>query len=229
MAISSNTTGLRPGVCTSTTRPTAPYEGQMIYTTDLDTLEIWNGSVWKIIGQASTSSIANLDNGGMQKLESVSFSGTSFQFTDGIITNDFNVHKIVVRLSETQNSNALIRYTLRAAGSAITGTSLYRRVTQTTRTSSVTSSSFFENDYGEFMRVSDSGDRTTVCEMVLSDLAFARNKKGFSQNSVIDTNGEVIIYRHGLAAQSTTAVNGMSIASSTGTITGVATLYGYRN
>lgn len=49
MAISNNSTGLRPGVCTSTTRPTAPYEGQMIYTTDLDTLEIWNGSAWRIL------------------------------------------------------------------------------------------------------------------------------------------------------------------------------------
>ena len=50
MAISSNTTGLRPGVCLSTSRPTAPYEGQMIYTTDLDTLEIWNGTAWRILG-----------------------------------------------------------------------------------------------------------------------------------------------------------------------------------
>ena len=53
MAISNNTTGLRPGVCTSSTRPTAPYEGQVIYTTDLDTMEIWNGTAWRIVG-AST-------------------------------------------------------------------------------------------------------------------------------------------------------------------------------
>ena len=49
MAISSNTTGLRPGVCTSTTRPTAPYEGQMIYETDTDYVRIWNGTAWKVI------------------------------------------------------------------------------------------------------------------------------------------------------------------------------------
>jgi hypothetical protein len=46
MAISSNTTGLRPGVCTSTTRPTAPYEGQTIYETDTDKVLIYNGSAW---------------------------------------------------------------------------------------------------------------------------------------------------------------------------------------
>jgi hypothetical protein len=46
MAISNNSTGLRPGVCTSTTRPTAPYEGQMVYETDTDLMLIYNGSSW---------------------------------------------------------------------------------------------------------------------------------------------------------------------------------------
>lgn len=57
MAISNNSTGLRPGVCTSTTRPTAPYEGQMIYTTDLDTLEIWTGSAWQVTFTAGASPV----------------------------------------------------------------------------------------------------------------------------------------------------------------------------
>lgn len=46
MAISNNTTGLRPGVCTSTTRPTAPYEGQQIYETDTDLQYVYQGSQW---------------------------------------------------------------------------------------------------------------------------------------------------------------------------------------
>ena len=49
MAISNNSTGLRPGVCTSTTRPTAPYEGQMIYETDTDMVAIWNGTAWRYV------------------------------------------------------------------------------------------------------------------------------------------------------------------------------------
>jgi hypothetical protein len=49
MAISNNSTGLRTGVCTSTTRPTAPYEGQMIYETDTDMVAIWNGTAWRYI------------------------------------------------------------------------------------------------------------------------------------------------------------------------------------
>lgn len=56
MAISSNATGLRAGVCTSTTRPTAPYTGQIIYEVDTGRMAVWSGSVWTIV--ASTSAIS---------------------------------------------------------------------------------------------------------------------------------------------------------------------------
>lgn len=46
MAISSVGSNARPGVCTSTTRPTAPFEGQLIYETDTDKVLVWNGSAW---------------------------------------------------------------------------------------------------------------------------------------------------------------------------------------
>ena len=38
---------IQPGVCTSTTRPASPYEGQAIYETDTDRTLIWDGSAWK--------------------------------------------------------------------------------------------------------------------------------------------------------------------------------------
>ena len=60
MAISNNSTGLRPGVCTSTTRPTAPYEGQHIYETDTDFEFVWNGSAWVRIYTASTTTKGDL-------------------------------------------------------------------------------------------------------------------------------------------------------------------------
>ena len=41
--------GLRPGVCTSTSRPASPFEGQTIYETDTDMLAIWSGSAWRYI------------------------------------------------------------------------------------------------------------------------------------------------------------------------------------
>lgn len=46
MTVSATTNGVRPGVCTSSTRPANPVVGQMIYETDTQKLKIWLGSVW---------------------------------------------------------------------------------------------------------------------------------------------------------------------------------------
>ena len=37
---------IKPGVCTSSTRPAVPFEGQMIYETDTDKVLVWNGTAW---------------------------------------------------------------------------------------------------------------------------------------------------------------------------------------
>ena len=39
---------IKPGVCTSSTRPASPYEGQVIFETDTDKMLVWNGSSWVI-------------------------------------------------------------------------------------------------------------------------------------------------------------------------------------
>jgi hypothetical protein len=47
---------IKPGVCTSSTRPAVPFEGQMIYETDTDVLAIWNGSAWRQLAAAAATS-----------------------------------------------------------------------------------------------------------------------------------------------------------------------------
>lgn len=46
MTISNQASGVRTGVCTSSTRPTAPYNGQVIYETDTGRSLVWNNSAW---------------------------------------------------------------------------------------------------------------------------------------------------------------------------------------
>ena len=46
---------VKPGVCTSSTRPASPYDGQMIYETDTDATRVWNGSAW--VGATNTASL----------------------------------------------------------------------------------------------------------------------------------------------------------------------------
>ena len=51
MTISNQASGIRPGVCSSTTRPTAPFTGQIIYETDTGYLRVWDGSNWDYLSQ----------------------------------------------------------------------------------------------------------------------------------------------------------------------------------
>jgi hypothetical protein len=39
---------IKPGVCTSTTRPASPYTGQVIFETDTNRMLVWSGAAWVI-------------------------------------------------------------------------------------------------------------------------------------------------------------------------------------
>ena len=43
---SNNPMNVSAGVCTTLTKPTNPYEGQMVYVTDVAELQVWNGTTW---------------------------------------------------------------------------------------------------------------------------------------------------------------------------------------
>ena len=49
MTISATTQGIKPGVCTSTNRPSAPFDGQVIYMTDVDQTAVWDGAQWTVL------------------------------------------------------------------------------------------------------------------------------------------------------------------------------------
>ena len=45
---------IKPGVVTSSTRPSTPYVGQLIFETDTNRLSVWNGSSWIYMVDADT-------------------------------------------------------------------------------------------------------------------------------------------------------------------------------
>lgn len=50
---------IKPGVCTSSTRPTVPYTGQLVYETDTDKVASWNGSAWVYTATGAVVQIKN--------------------------------------------------------------------------------------------------------------------------------------------------------------------------
>lgn len=90
MGISNQASGFRPGVCTSTTRPSAPYKGQVIFETDTDRLYVWNGSAW-VIPNSPAQNPGGLE---LVKTDTIT-SGNSKEIT-GCFSSTYNNYKIVV-------------------------------------------------------------------------------------------------------------------------------------
>jgi len=56
---------VKPGVCTSTTKPASPFDGQVIYMTDVDQTAVWDGSQWTVLAPIASGRNVVI-NGAMQ-------------------------------------------------------------------------------------------------------------------------------------------------------------------
>lgn len=72
---------VRPGVCTSTTRPASPFEGQVIYETDTDNTLVYNGTAWVYLSTSRANPV------GMDLISSTTI-GTAVSSVD--VTNCFS-------------------------------------------------------------------------------------------------------------------------------------------
>ena len=84
MTISATTQGLRMGVATSTSRPTVPFDGQVISETDTDSLSVYNGTSWIGAGaswSAWTPTWTNLTVGNATQTARYSQSGKTVFFS----------------------------------------------------------------------------------------------------------------------------------------------------
>ena len=82
MTISATTQGIKPGVCTSTNKPVNPFDGQVIYMTDVDQTAVWDGLQWTVLAPIAGGRNV-LINGGLDVWQR----GTSFT-TGGVYSAD---------------------------------------------------------------------------------------------------------------------------------------------
>jgi len=92
MTVSATSNGLRPGVCTSTNRPSTPFDGMVIYETDTDLVKAYNGSSWETVGPTTAS--------GLSYLTGASFSAVStVSFASGVFTSTYQNYVVTLNLT----------------------------------------------------------------------------------------------------------------------------------
>ena len=114
MAISSPSRGLRPGVCTSTTRPANPYDGMVIYETDTDKVAVYDASAWVY----KTGTTAPTAPGLVCVKAETALSGTSV-IADNVFSSDYSNYLILLRYTTVGNNEIAGR--LRAGGVSASG------------------------------------------------------------------------------------------------------------
>ena len=93
---------VKPGVCTSTTKPASPFDGQVIYMTDVDQSAVWDGTSWVGLDPSRDRNV--VINGAMQ----VAQRGTSVAgiTVGGLYTVDRFFHQLNVLGTYTDSVEA---------------------------------------------------------------------------------------------------------------------------
>jgi hypothetical protein len=202
---------IKPGVCTSSTRPTVPYTGQLIYETDTGMVAAWNGSEWVYTHSSGLVLISSTTIG----------SAVSSVTVNGAFSADYDNYRIII---SGGTSSAFENLTLQLGA---TTTGYYAAsITALYSTAAVVTAS--DNNTASFTRFGTCNtDGLNACGDIISPF-LAKNTFMVSNKANNATNSSAAINNGYL--NNTTSYTAFTIAPSSGTITGgTIKVYGYRN
>lgn len=101
---------LRGGVVTSSTRPTSPYEGQLIYETDTDRVLVYNNTAWV------DPSTGRTEKSGLAFIKEVSLTTVTNNVSD-VFSSNYDAYKIIVTdLNNASATTRLVSLRFRSSG-----------------------------------------------------------------------------------------------------------------
>lgn len=233
MSVSNLSTGLRPGVCLSTSRPTAPYEGQMIYETDTDLTYIYGGSAWQQVSGGTA-----VGNSGLVYVAGASFSGVTTGAPldiDSVFSSRYINYVLILRVAQTvAQSSFYLR--LRTTGGQEAG-NVYNHTSAGYYTTSAgpyvsagyssTTPASPETYHFTGMVPSSGFGATAKIEIHNPQAAQATRFMGTSFTPVQGTYYNVSLNCMG-SVENTTSYTGLRLFPFTGTSAGEYAIYGYR-
>lgn len=208
---------IKPGVCTSTTRPASPYQGQVIFETDTNKLLVWNSTAWVIPNQTTQNPE------GLEFISTTTFTAISTAFINGCFSSTYDQYLINVNIITSATVDVRLR--MRSGTNTTESGSLYDR--------------FGYYQTGAGFTFANSGNQTSAFLMDVyagsSERAMAKIDM-FNPNNALHTNMQIqswgsnsgSIYTWNNRVESTTQYTGFEINPDSGTVTGTISVYGYR-
>ena len=209
---------MQPGVCTSTTRPASPYDGQVIYETDTDKTLVYNGTGWVFL------STSRANPGGLDLIKAeTSFSAATQVICDTVFSSTYTAYKIIMRFTGT--TGGAVGLQLRIGGVAAVDTNYTRQILSATST---TVSAVRQTGQTSFALAAGSGGsfmQSVECLITGPALAEVTTfQSNFQGADGAHTNAFVQII-HG-SHTTATAYDGFELDAASGNITGIYSVYG---
>ena len=222
-------------VCTSSTRPTSPSTGTMIYETDTGFIVVYNGSSWiQMMSPSSppgmqlinpTSVINGTNSGG-----NISFAGVTGAAgglaINGCFTSQFDQYRIMVDTTAASSSGTQLYMRMRSSGSDYAGAAYY-----------------FAGMYDSVTGITGGWTGATATQWHLSHLFGGRCKVSIDLFRPFTTSERIIQWQSfgdnnswqfgnfasGSELGGATARDGFTLYPNVGSFGGFVRIYGYRN
>lgn len=223
---------IKPGVCTSSTRPAVPFEGQMIYETDTDRTLVYNATAWVIPNSPAqnpqgleliTTTTCTVGGSASNGVVTVGSAVTTFS-VDNCFSSSYNVYKVIMN-GGTNSANCDYQIQLLGITTAIYSINL---VYMTNGSSAVNGHNQTAVDAWNYVGGGTPQNTHMSCEIFSPNAA--KVKTIIAPYFFPTSGGGVGYYQGGGICDSTTQATGMKIRVSSGTTTGsTLRVYGYRN
>lgn len=211
MTISATTQGLRMGVATSTSRPTVPFDGQVISETDTDSLSVYKGSAWAPVSGLTLISATTIGTTVSSVTVSNCFSAT------------YDAYKIIITDGiSSVAAGASLKLTLGA-----TATGYYSGQIRVAYSGAGVGSDS-DNNAASWTRVGNGDDNGLNANIELTSPFLSKNTQLFCGSAFQNTTGTAASISGFL--NNTTSYTAFTITPESGTLTGgTIRVYGYAN
>ena len=225
MTISATTQGLRMGVATSTSRPTVPFDGQVISETDTDSLQVYNGTAWVGVGGLipviPTSVAVGSGTGTVSATGTVTFTGCSSVSLNGCFSATYTNYLMLANWYATSSADPTLRW--RVGGTDNSTASSYVAVAvSSTGTAMTTQTDTGSSFYFSFSSGSAATAKTATIMNIYEPFLAVETRHCLTSQGTPSYNGTIFNGKH----NQSTSYDGFSILSAYN-LTGTLTVYGY--